>query len=225
MSMSMTMAAILVAAVQTDAAGARTRRPAPLPAAAASAIYADERDCTAKGALEASECRNAALNTRAEYQEKAPRFDANEACTRVFGAHNCAMRIGGAPGGIGFVPSYKGFTLLRGKGEAGMTALPVLAGANGGVAFAPRPVTRPDTQQDAARGARAQAIWQNAHAPVIRSAGGALRYREAPKGAMPDLSDDAGEAQSGPAATYPVSPAMLKAMQDEMRKYGSPPPK
>jgi hypothetical protein len=63
------------------------------------------------------------------------------------------------------------------------------------------------------------------HAPVIGSArgGGILRYREAPKGAAPDLSDDQGAEPSGPAATIPVKPSMLKSMQEEMRKYGTPP--
>jgi hypothetical protein len=107
-----------------------------------------------------------------------------------------------------------------------MTVLPTLAGTAGLVEFTPRPVSRLDTEQDAGRAARAQAAWQRAHAAPIRSAsGGGPLYRDAPKGAAPSLSDDAGTVQSGPVATYPVSPSMLKQMQDEMRKYGSPPPK
>jgi hypothetical protein len=218
------IAASVLALAQAGNAEARMRKPPPSPAASASALYADEGDCVAKAALEAPECRNAALNSRAEYEEKAPRFDTNEACARFFGAHNCAMRIGGGPKGIGFVPSYKGFSLVRGKGGAEVMTLPVLAGARALVEFTPRPVSRLDMAQDAARGARAQAAWQNAHAPLVRSAG-AMRYREAPKGAAPDFADDAGEAQPGAAATYPVSPSMLKTMHEEMRKYGNPPPK
>jgi len=216
--------AMLAGVILPDAAVARSGKPQARPAAASSAVYADEGDCVAKGALEAAECRNAALNTRAEYEEKAPRFDASEACLRFFGAQHCAMRVGGGPKGIGFLPSYRGFSLLRGKDGQEMLALPVLAGTNAGVEFTPRPVSRLDNLQDAARGARTRAAWQGAHAPVIRSAGWATRYRDAPKDAAPDLSDDAG-AQSGPAATYPVSPGMLKAMQDEMRKYGTAPGK
>jgi Protein of unknown function (DUF1190) len=200
-------------------------RKSPPPAAGPAAVaYADEGDCGGKGALEASECHNAALNSRAEYEEKAPRFAANDACTHAFGARNCSMRIGGGANGISFLPSYRGFTLIRGKGE--MTVLPTLAGAPGLVEFTPRPVSRLDTEQDAARAARAQAAWQRAHAAPVRSAsGGGPLYRDVPKGAAPSLSDDAGAVQSGPVATYPVSPSMLKQMQDEMRKYGSPPPK
>ncbi|SEE14997.1 Protein of unknown function [Rhizobiales bacterium GAS191] len=216
---------LALAATAQDGASGAARKPLPAAAASAATIYVDERDCSDKDALEATECHNAALNSRAEYEEKAPRFDANEACTRVFGAHNCSMRIGVGAKGIGFLPSYRGFTLVRGKGGAEMMVLPALAGASRLVEFTPRPVSRLDADQDAARAARAQAAWQRAHASVIRSAGGGPRYRDAPKGVMPDLSDDAGAAQSGPAATYPVSPSMLKAMQDEMRKYGHPSPK
>jgi uncharacterized protein YgiB involved in biofilm formation len=216
--------AVSLAVAQTDEAQARPRKVLPRPEASASASFADERDCVAKAALEASECHNAAFNSHAEYEEKAPRLDSNEACTRFFGAHNCSMRIGGGLKGIAFIPSYKGFRLVQGKAGSEVMTLPLLAGSGAGVEFAPRPVTRLDTKQDAGRGARAQAAWQGAHAPAIRSAGGgATRYREAPKGAAPDLSEDGGQAQPGPAATYPVNPAMLKAMQEEMRKYGTPP--
>src|SRR5204862_504913 len=140
-----------------------------------------------------------------------PRLDSNEACSRSFGAHNCSIRIGGGARGIGFVPSYRGFRLLPGKAGETMV-LPVLAGTGAGHEFAPRPVSRLDIGQDAARGARAQAAWRAAHSPAISSArggGGAAPYREAPKGAAPDLSDEPGE-PTGPAATYPVSPSMLK---------------
>jgi hypothetical protein len=219
------VAALLCCTLRVAEAEARPRKAPPRAAPAASAIFADEADCAAKGALEASDCHNAALNSHAEYEEKAPRLSSNEACTRFFGARNCAMRIGGGLQGIGFVPSYRGFRLVAGKGGGETMALPVLAGANAGVEFTPRPVSRLDTAQDGARGARAQVAWQNAHAPVIGSArgGGILRYREAPKGAAPDLSDDPGAEPSGPAATIPVKPSMLKSMQEEMRKYGTPP--
>ena len=203
-------------------AAARKAHQAAAGAPAAGTVYADERDCSDKGALDADECHNAALNSRAEYEEKAPRFEASDACARVFGAHNCAMRIGGGTKGIGFLPSYRGFTLIRGKGEE-MLVLPSLASASRAVEFTPRTVSRLDADQDPARAARAQAAWQRSHAPVIRSAAGGVRYRDVPKGAVPDLSNDA--AQPGPAASIPVKPSMLKTMQDEMRKYGSPPPK
>jgi len=220
------IAALLLAVVQIGQAEARPRKPVRRPQPSA-ATYADEHDCVAKGALHASDCHNAALNSHAEYDEKAPRLDSKQACARFFGAHNCSMRIGAGLKGIAFVPSYRGFRLAPGKRAGEMMTLPVLAGASAGIEFTPRPVSRLDVEQDGARGARAQAAWQSAHAPVIRSArGGVMRYREAPKDAAPDFSDGGGEAaQQGPAATYPVSPSMRRTLQEEMRKYGTPPAK
>ena len=219
--------ALFFALLGMSAVEARSRRPVARAQPSPLATFADERDCVAKGALEAAECRNAALNSHAEYEEKAPRLDSSDACTGFFGAHNCSMRIGTGLKGIGFLPSYRGFRLLAGKGGDGMMTLPVLAGSGGGVDFTPRPISRLDAGQDPARGARAQAAWQSAHAPVIRSARGAggsiMRYREAPTDAAPDLSDDEGKEPSGSAVTIPVKPSMLKSMQEEMRKYGTPP--
>ncbi len=218
-------AALLVCVLQMGVAEARSRKPSPQATPSASATFMDEQDCVAKGALAAADCHNAALNSHAEYEEKAPRLSSNDACTRFFGAHNCSMRIGAGLQGIGFLPSYRGFRLVQGKGAGEMMTLPVIAGTDSGIGFTSRPVSRLDTELDGARGARAQAAWQSAHAPVIRSArGGAIPYREAPKGVAPDPSDDEGMQPSGPAASYPVSPAKLKAMQEEMRKYGTPPP-
>jgi uncharacterized protein YgiB involved in biofilm formation len=219
---------LLLVALQPQEAAARPRKaPAPKPQAAAapSATYADEHDCIAKAALEATECHNAAFNSHAEYEEKAPRLDSNDACLRIFGAHNCSMRIGGGKG-IAFLPSYRGFRLIRGKsGE--MMALPVVAGTAAGIEFAPRTVAQLDMAQDPGRAARAQAAWQSARAPVIRSArgggGGSAPYRDAPKdAAIP--SGDFEKGLPGSSQAYPVNPAMLKAMQEEMRKYGTPPP-
>jgi Protein of unknown function (DUF1190) len=215
------LATMVVAFVQPGDASARTRRHASRPAPAATAVYPDERSCAAKKALDEAQCRNAALNSHAEYEEKAPRFDTNAGCEQAFGRRGCSMRIGSAAG-IGFIPSYKGFTLEPEKKGEETLVLPVIAGKSATVEFTARPVSRLDTDQDPGRGARAQAAWQGAHSPAIRSAGGALRYRDAPKDAMPLGSDDSEEAQPGPAATYPVSPAMLKSMQEEIRKYGNP---
>jgi uncharacterized protein YgiB involved in biofilm formation len=224
-------ALLLAALLQSEEAASRPRKPPALkpPAAAAAApaaTYEDERDCVAKGALEATECHNAAFNSHAEYEEKAPRLDSNEACLRFFGAHNCSMRIGGGKG-IAFLPSYRGFRLIRGKsGE--MMAVPVVAGSAAGIEFAPRIVSDLDVGQDAARAARAQAAWQSAHSPVIGNArggggDGAAPYRDAPKDAGPLPSGDVEKGLPGPSMSYPVNPAMLKAMQEEMRKYGTPP--
>jgi len=185
-----------------------------------STIYPDEKSCVAKKALDAAQCHNAALNSHAEYEEKAPRFEADSACSEVFGAHNCSMRIGGGPKGIGFIPSYKGFALASQKGSDETLVTPVIAGKGETVEFAPRPVSRLDTAQDDSRGARAQAQWQSAHASGHGSS--VLRYRDAPTDEIPLGADDSQEAQPGPVATYPVSPAMLKSMQEEIRKYGNP---
>lgn len=221
-------ATVLLAAIEPDVAAARHWRPMaqPKPDPSKSIVYSDEHECLAKNALAEAECHNAFVNSRAEYEEKAPRFDGKDACGRFFGPANCAMRIGaGGPKSIGFVPSYKGFTLVSGKGATETTVLPAIAATSAPVAFTPRPVSKIDTDQDAALGARAQAAWQAAHAAVSREPGGAgaMSYREAPKGAGPDLFDDDSAAMPGPAATYPLSPAMLDRLREEMRKYGTPP--
>jgi hypothetical protein len=228
MARASAVAAALLCALQMSDAQARQRKASAHPLPTSSATFTDEATCVAKAALDATDCHNAAMNAHAEYQEKAPRLSSNDACARFFGAHNCSMRIGGGLQGIAFVPSYRGFRLVPGKGNEETMTLPVLAGPNAGVEFTPRPVSRLDIEQDAARGVRAQAAWQNAHAPVLGSArgsGGILRYREAPKDAAPDFSDDGGGEPSGPAITIPVKPSMLKSMQEEMRKYGTAPPK
>jgi hypothetical protein len=223
---------LLLAALQAHDADARPRKPQnPKPPAASAALpsqtYEDEQDCVAKAALEATECRNAAFNSHAEYEEKAPRLANNEACLKFFGAHNCSMRIGGGKG-IAFLPSYRGFRLIRAKsGE--MMALPVVAGAGAGIEFTPRAVSDFDVWQDPVRAARAQAAWQSAHSPAMRNASGGGAddagglYRDAPKGAALPTSGDYEKGLPGPSMTYPVNPAMLKAMQEEMRKYGTPP--
>jgi hypothetical protein len=216
------LTAVVTVLIQPGDAAARTRKHYSHSARSSSAVFTDERDCVAKNALDETQCHNAALNSHAEYEEKAPRFEANDACKQFFGAHNCSMRIGDGPGGIGFIPSYRGFSLARGKDVAETMVMPVLAGKSPMVEFSPRPISRLDTEQDAGRSAQAQAAWQSAHAGAIHGTGWALRYRDAPKDAAPDLSDEPGEDQSGPAATYPVSPAMLKSMQEEMRKYVKP---
>ena len=213
-----------VALLQADDAAARSRRhwshhAAPVTSAVL-AVYPDEKSCVAKKALDAAECHNAALNSHAEYEEKAPRFEANSACSEVFGSHNCSMRIGNGPKGIGFVPSYKGFSLIPQKGSEEALVVPVIGGKSGAVEFAPRAVSRLDTEQDETRGARAQAQWQSAHAAAHGSS--VLRYRDAPADELPLGDEDSQEAQPGPVATYPVSPAMLKSMQEEIRKYGNP---
>jgi hypothetical protein len=212
--------------MQTEDAAARARRhwsQASHPSQAASpvaTVYPDEKGCVAKKALDAAQCHNAALNSHAEYEEKAPRFEANSACAEVFGAHNCSMRIGAGPKGIGFVPSYKGFALGPQKGSEETLVTPVIAGKAGTVEFTPRPVSRLDTDEDEARGARAQTQWQSAHAAGHGSS--VLRYRDTPADELPLGGDDSEEAQPGPVGTYPVSPSMLKSMQDEIRKYGNP---
>jgi hypothetical protein len=221
-------AATLVVLVTPDIAAARHWRPRaqPKPAAPQAVVYPDEHDCLTRNALTASECHNAFVNSRAEYEEKAPRFDGKNACARFFGAANCAMRIGaGGPRSIGFVPAYKGFTLVEGKKGAETTVLPALAATKAPVTFTPRPVAKLDTDLDADAGARAQAAWQAAHAAASRGPGGdaAMSYGEAPSGAAPDIFNDQGEVQPGPAATYPVSPALLERLHEEMRKYGTPP--
>ncbi|MBV9568562.1 MAG: DUF1190 domain-containing protein [Hyphomicrobiales bacterium] len=218
------LATVTAALLQPGDAAARSRRhwshAAPR-AAAPATVYPDEHSCIAKKALDAAQCHNAALNSHAEYEEKAPRFEANSACLQAFGARNCTMRIGGGPKGIGFIPSYKGFTLEAAKGGGETLTNPVIAGKDGMVEFTPRPVSRLDTEQDEARAARAQTLWQSAHASAGHGSS-VLRYRDAPADDTPLGADDSQEAQPGPVATYPVSPAMLKSMQEEIRKYGNP---
>ena len=219
----MALSAISAALLQPGDAAARSHRHWSRPAHSATpvaTVYPDEHSCVAKKALDAAQCHNAALNSHAEYEEKAPRFEANSACTEVFGARNCSMRIGGGPKGIGFIPTYKGFTLETAKGGDAL-AKPVIAGKDGSVEFTPRPVSRLDTEQDETRGAHAQAQWQSAHASSGHGSS-VLRYRDAPAEEMPLGADDSQDAQPGPVATYPVSPAMLKSMQEEIRKYGNP---
>jgi uncharacterized protein YgiB involved in biofilm formation len=190
-------------------------------------IYSDERDCVAKKALDAPLCHNAFVNARAEYEEKAPRFDSKVPCARFFGAANCAMRISSALSGVTFLPSFGGFTLSKEKDGATMVR-PVLASKTTPVDFSPRPVATLDTEQDAKRGQRAIAAWRAKHDTAPRAPGGgnAMSYRAAPKDTMFDEPTGGDVAPlPGPAQTYPVNPAMMQRIEDEMRKYGTPPRK
>ena len=64
-------------------------------------VYASAEQCASDRKISQEFCANAAANAAAEFDEKAPRFPAREACERVFGAGRCSLGFGGPGAGPG----------------------------------------------------------------------------------------------------------------------------
>jgi uncharacterized protein YgiB involved in biofilm formation len=133
--------------------------------------YGTEQACVASGRHAAEFCANAAANSRAEFDEKAPRFRSREACESEFPMSGCSIGFSGTDGwagkksGIFFTPRLTGFRIL--ETERDTIVVPYVAGRV--IGFSPRTVRRRDTHIDARAGEQTRDAWR------VRSAGGAAR--------------------------------------------------
>lgn len=125
-------------------------------------IYGSEYGCRSAGKLSAEQCANAAANTQAEFDEKAPRFPSREACERLFRGAGCSVGFKGADGwagkrsGVYFQPRQAGFH-VNVVSEREMTATPQVLGPS--IGFSPRTILRKDTRIDQ-RFARSRELWR-----------------------------------------------------------------
>jgi uncharacterized protein YgiB involved in biofilm formation len=86
-------------------------------------VFFDAAACAASGAYSLADCREWEREARAEFDEKAPKFDTRSLCERTY-AH-CMIGEIFAGGGVAFVPRPRGFAVPSGpQGRA----RPVLEG-------------------------------------------------------------------------------------------------
>jgi uncharacterized protein YgiB involved in biofilm formation len=103
-------------------------------------VFGSEYSCRSSGEVSEQICSNAAANSTAEFNEKAPRFSARAECEQVF-RDGCSVGIKGAAGwegkksGIYFQPRQRGFA-VQVLSEQNITVTPLTAG--GRVKFSSR---------------------------------------------------------------------------------------
>jgi uncharacterized protein YgiB involved in biofilm formation len=124
--------------------------------------FRSEQNCVAARKFSAEQCANAVANSRAEFEEKAPRFPTREACERLFKEVGCSLGFKGADGwagkksGLYFSPRQLGFTMTP-SGRDGVTA-PFTSGPP--VAFSTRTIARRDAGVNFAVGQKARDSWR-----------------------------------------------------------------
>lgn len=135
--------------------------------------YGSEQSCGASGRFNAQQCANAAANSQAEFEEKAPRFPSREACEKVFAAARCSVGFKGSQGwegkksGIYFSPRQQGFRVEASSGRD-MAVTPFTAGPE--IRFSPRPIAKRETAINPNAGRSARDSWRAQ--PVARDPNG-----------------------------------------------------
>lgn len=126
---------------------------------AGSYTYFSRSQCIGAGKFSSEICRNAEINSRAEFEEKMPAYSTRPACERTHGRGRCnivsattAECKGGAKG-ICFMARTGGFRIVV---RSSSTADVIPLGARGPLAFAPRSALR----KMASRSRRTQALVQ-----------------------------------------------------------------
>ncbi len=150
--------------------------------------FGSERHCASTGKLPADICAIAAANAAAEFEEKAPRFAARDACERVFRG-GCSVGFRGAggfagrPGGVFFSPRQQGYRVTV-KSDHDARVTPLGAGAG----FSARSALTRDTAIHP-HGSRDYVAPTHASAPrgaVSGNAGFGVATPDGPKsGALP----------------------------------------
>lgn len=168
--------------------------------------YKSLRDCQSDGKLSAEQCRHAASNAAAEFDEKSPRFASRGLCEAQFGRMGCSLSIASASGGAGkrdgvyFQPRQQGFRVtVRSAGD--ITVVP-LARRGGG--YKPRTALRAQTERSRQVRIQTEQARNAAAAPMI----------DLPPLEGPDPAD-AGFVPSG-AAAQPASPAEAERRRQKL---------
>jgi len=179
-----------------------------LPLVLGARVFLDARACQGVGLYSEAECANAYQNSRAEFDERAPRFASRPECERYF--HRCMIgEIHNGGRSAVFIPSWRGFSIQNGPVRR---AIPVTDDDEAAALFQGRRIDRLDVTIDRTRQSDAQKSWQ-----VIVSPPPATNY------AAPSLSNDDGPEPTGPVKTYAVPPAMLEDLKTRERLYGGAP--
>ncbi len=145
--------------------------------------YGSEQNCVASGKFNAQQCVNAAANSQAEFEEKAPRFPSRDACEKVFAAAGCSVGFKGSEGwegkksGIYFSPRQQGFRLGATQGRD-MAVTPFTSGPE--IRFSPRSIAKRETAINPSAGRSARDSWRAR--PVAGGGGETFGVNTPPKG-------------------------------------------
>jgi hypothetical protein len=114
------------------------------------------------GKFTSEQCANAAANSKAEFEEKAPRFPNREACEKLFPEPGCSLGFKGADGwagkksGIYFSPRQQGFIVAPSGRDAVTT--PFTGGPH--IDFSPRSIAKKNASVNSAIGQKARESWR-----------------------------------------------------------------
>jgi uncharacterized protein YgiB involved in biofilm formation len=114
------------------------------------------------GKFTSEQCANAAANSKAEFEEKAPRFPSREACEKFFPEAGCSLGFKGADGwagkksGIYFSPRQQGFIVAPSGRDAVTT--PFTAGPH--IDFSSRSIAKKNASVNSAIGQKARESWR-----------------------------------------------------------------
>jgi uncharacterized protein DUF1190 len=173
-------------------------------------VYINSDGCRAAHALGDSECLHAYENAKAEFDEKAPRFATRGECEDHF-QHCMIGDIFSGGHRVTFMSAMRGFRIDSGRLRR---VVPVAYGGEADLLFQPRAVDRDDSFVSGARTADAQKTWRALvsapSSPGITNEG------------FSNVDENAEDPALGVAKSYPLSPAMLKDLQNREREFGQP---
>ncbi|HMK90999.1 MAG TPA: DUF1190 domain-containing protein [Methylocystis sp.] len=152
-------------------------------------VYGSRTLCVAERRLNVEQCENAETNSRAEFDEKAPRFHSRTECERYFRVAGCSVGFRGSAGwagrktGIYFAPRQIGFR-VRVVSPREMTVRPYTLGPE--IGFAPRSILKRDAGIDPriAHGTRDLKLQAGAASAYGGAASSGRALRAAPVGAL-----------------------------------------
>jgi hypothetical protein len=113
--------------------------------------FGTEQSCVSDHRFSLEQCRNAAANAQAEFDEKTPRYAKRDQCEVVFGVGHCSVGFAGTRGysgnaaGVYFTPRQTGFRITV-RSENDMTVLPF--SSNPLLSFRPRTILRMQTSRN-----------------------------------------------------------------------------
>ncbi len=183
---------------------------APPPSWRHARVFYNADTCRDAGVYSDDECRRAYANAKAEFYEKAPRFETRGECEHYF--RRCMIgdfSHGGRK--VDFMPSMQGFVIENG---AQRRVVPVADGEIADSLFQPRRIDGDDSMISAARTAQAQTAWKLIIAPPPTAA--------VNPGAGADDDTAGAEPQPGTVKTYPAPEWMQKDLLARERLYGTP---
>ena len=113
--------------------------------------FGTEQSCVSDHRFSLEQCRNAAANAQAEFDEKTPRYAKRHECEAVFGVGHCSIGFAGTNGfsgkatGVYFTQRQTGFRIII-RSENDMTVLPLSGSPL--LSFQPRTILRMQTSRN-----------------------------------------------------------------------------